>query len=162
MNLGNHQWGIAKEYQCLYDPIAGASDGPRRPSQSTPDDQLRRTFALSEAYASLKDELLQEVVVIDTSVVQPATDARKFLHPLRKTIKKREEKMIAYDKAQERVKKLQKKPVNAPKEEAAIARAENDMNLASEVRARDCSIGVHYLARLATYANENSPLTNLV
>lgn len=125
---------MAKEYQGLYDPIIGSAEGSKSTSQPTPELQLARTFALSEVYADLKDELTKEVVAIDTQIIQPATDARKCLAPIKKTIKKREDKMIAYEKAQEKVKKLQRKADRSPKEETALAKAENEMTQASEVR----------------------------
>lgn len=124
---------MAKEYQGLYDPI-GSGDGSKGANTPTPDLQLTRTFALSEVYAGLKDELNKEVVAIDTQIIQPATDARKCIQPIKKTIKKREDKMVAYEKAQEKVKKLQRKTDRSPKEETALAKAENEMTQASEVR----------------------------
>src|SRR5690349_4121560 len=90
INLGQHQFGMAKEYQGLYDPIACAVEGTKRSSQPTPELQLSRTFNLTEAYSGLKDELTKEVVAIDTQIIDPATDARKCLAPIKKTIKKRE------------------------------------------------------------------------
>lgn len=133
INLGQHQFGMAKEYQGLYDPIACAVDGAKRSSQPTPELQLNRTFNLTEVYSGLKDELIKEVVAIDTQIIDPATEARKCLAPIKKTIKKREDKMVAYEKAQEKVKKLQKKADRSPKEETALAKAENEMTFASEV-----------------------------
>ncbi len=89
---------------------------------------------MTEAYSGLKDDLTKEVVAIDTQIIDPATDARKCLAPIKKTIKKREDKMVTYEKAQEKVKKLQRKPDRSPKEESALAKAENEMTFASEVR----------------------------
>ncbi|KAH6688948.1 SH3 domain signaling protein [Plectosphaerella plurivora] len=131
VNLGQHQFGMAKEYQGLYDPIS-SGDSSKAGNTPTPDLQLSRTFALSEVYSDLKDELNKEVVAIDTQIIQPATDARKCILPIKKTIKKREDKMVAYEKAQEKVKKLQRKADRSPKEETALAKAENEMTQASE------------------------------
>lgn len=124
---------MAKEYQGLYDPIVCSLEGTKRSSQPTPELQLNRTFALTGVYSDLKDELTKEVVAIDTQIIDPAADARKCLLPIKKTIKKREDKMVAYEKAQEKVKKLQRKADRSPKEETALAKAENDMTYASEV-----------------------------
>ncbi|KAK2021387.1 SH3 domain-containing protein [Colletotrichum zoysiae] len=126
------QWAIVKEYQGLYDPIVGASEGHARPGVETPRLQLDRTFKLSGAYSDLKDELIGEVAAIDSQVIRPATEAREFIQPLRKTIKKRENKRVDYEKAQEKLKKLQKKTGRTPKEEAQLSKVEFEMTCASE------------------------------
>ncbi|KAK1998147.1 SH3 domain-containing protein [Colletotrichum falcatum] len=126
------QSAIVKEYQGLYDPIVGASEGHARPGIETPRLQLDRTFRLSGAYSDLRDELVGEVTAIDSQVIRPATEAREFIQPLRKTIKKRENKRVDYEKAQEKVKKLQKKTGRTPKEEAQLSKVEFEMSCASE------------------------------
>ncbi|KAK1961723.1 SH3 domain-containing protein [Colletotrichum sublineola] len=130
--MATSQWAIVKEYQDLYDPIVGASEGHARPSIETPRLQLNRTFKLSGAYSDLKDELIEEVTAIDSQVIRPATEARGFIQPLRKTIKKRENKRLDYEKAQEKVKKLQKKTGRTPKEEAQLSKVEFEMSCAAE------------------------------
>lgn len=55
------------------------------------------------------------------------------MQPIRKTIKKREAKRVDYERSQEKVMKLQKKPNRTPKDETALEKAEYDMNLMSEV-----------------------------
>lgn len=133
MAVGTTQWAIVKEYEGLYDPIVGATEGHGRPSIATPQQQLDRTFKLREAYSDLKDELIEEVAAIDAQVIRPATEARDYLQPIRKTIKKRENKRLDYEKAEDKVKKLQKKTGRTPKEDAALSKAEFDMSCASEV-----------------------------
>ncbi|KAJ0351065.1 hypothetical protein KNSL1_003476 [Colletotrichum chrysophilum] len=130
--VGTTQWAIVKEYEGLYDPIVGATEGHGRPSIATPQQQLDRTFKLREAYSDLKDELIEEVAAIDAQVIRPATEARDYLQPIRKTIKKRENKRLDYEKAEDKVKKLQKKTGRTPKEDAALSKAEFDMSCASE------------------------------
>ncbi|OLN86116.1 Regulator of cytoskeleton and endocytosis RVS167-like protein 1 [Colletotrichum chlorophyti] len=132
VTVATTQWSIVKEYEGLYDPIVGASEGHGRPSITTPQQQLDRTFKLSGAYSDLKDELVEEVAAIDTQVIRPATEAREYLQPLRKTIKKRENKRLDFEKAQDKVKKLQKKTGRTAKEEAQLSKSEYEMNCASE------------------------------
>ncbi|KAF6839999.1 sh3 domain signaling protein [Colletotrichum musicola] len=132
VEVGTTQWAIVKEYEGLYDPIVGASEGHGRHSITTTQQQLDRTFKLCEAYSELKDELIQEVTAIDNQVIRPATEARDYLQPIRKTIKKRENKRLDYEKAQEKFKKLQKKTGKTPKDEAQLSKAEYEMSCASE------------------------------
>ncbi|KAI0172407.1 hypothetical protein GGR52DRAFT_590904 [Hypoxylon sp. FL1284] len=121
------QLGIMTEFDSLWDPIVGASDGHGRPTMPTPDLQLERTLKLKEAYSDLKAEVLEEVAVIESTVIRPAADARDCIAPLRKTIKKRENKRLDYEKAQEKANKLQRKGGRTPKDEAALAKAEGEV-----------------------------------
>ncbi|KAL2758608.1 hypothetical protein ACRALDRAFT_1068881 [Sodiomyces alcalophilus JCM 7366] len=130
--IANTQYILVKEYTEVYDPPVGELDSIYRQSRPTPALQVKRTFGLREAYGELKAELLQEVAGIDVQVIRPATDALDFIQPIRKTIKKRENKRLDYEKAQDKVKKLQKKANRTVKEDAALAKAESDMNVVSE------------------------------
>lgn len=128
------QLGIMTEYDGLWDPIVGASDGHGRPAAPTPDFQLERTLKLKEAYTDLKAELLDEVGLIESTIIRPATDARDYISPLRKTIKKRENKRLDYEKCQDKANKLQRKSARTPKEDASLAKAEAEVARAAEVQ----------------------------
>ncbi|KAH8884220.1 hypothetical protein GQ53DRAFT_731028 [Thozetella sp. PMI_491] len=127
VNLVGAQLQAVAEFEGLYDPIVGATDGHGRPSVPTPELQLHRTFKLKEAYAELKTELLEEVAVIEERVIKPASDARDYIAPIRKTIKKREAKRIDYEKCQEKVNKLHKKTGKTAKDDAALVKAQDEM-----------------------------------
>ncbi|KAI1771648.1 hypothetical protein F4818DRAFT_444976 [Hypoxylon cercidicola] len=120
------QLGIVAEFDGLWDPVVGASDGHGKLAAPTPDLQLERTLKLKEAYTDLKAEVLEEIALIDSTIIRPAADVRDFIAPLRKTIKKRENKRLDYEKCQEKVNKLQRKGGRNPKEEAALAKAESE------------------------------------
>lgn len=53
---------------------------------------MMRTVKLQQAYAELKNDLLEEVNMVDTRIIKPAMDARDHIQPLKKTIKKRADK----------------------------------------------------------------------
>ncbi|KAK3298129.1 uncharacterized protein B0H64DRAFT_438625 [Chaetomium fimeti] len=130
--LTNTQLQVVTEYEGLYDPIAGASDGQSRHAVPTPQLQLERTFQLKKAYTELKVELVEEMAMIEEQILKPATDARSCIAPIRKTIKKRENKRVDYEKAQDKALKLQRKPGRNPKEEAALAKADAEMARAAD------------------------------
>lgn len=132
INLAIAQLGIVTEFDGLWDPIVGASDGHGKPAVPTPDLQLERTLRLKEAYAELKAELLDEVNLIESTIIRPATDARDCIAPLRKTIKKRENKRLDYEKCQDKANKLQRKSGRTPKEEASLAKAEAEVARTAE------------------------------
>ena len=95
--IASTQFSIVREYEGLYDPIVGATDGYGRPAVQTPELQLHRTYTLREAYGTLKDDLADEIAAIDSRVIQPATTARDYIQPIRRTIKKRENKRLDYE-----------------------------------------------------------------
>lgn len=132
--LVNSQLQIVTEYEGLYDPIVGATDGHGREAAMTPQLQLERTFQLKQVYTDLKTELVEEIAMIDARVIKPATEARDCIAPIRKTIKKRENKRLDYEKLQDKVHKLQRKPGRTPKEDASLAKTEDEMTRAAEVR----------------------------
>lgn len=127
------QLGVVNEFDGLWDPIVGASDGYGKSSAPTPDLQLERTLRLKEAYSDLKAEVLEEVGVIDSTIIRPAADARDFIAPLRKTIKKRENKRLDFERCQDKVTKLQRKGGRTPKEDAALAKAEGEVARTADV-----------------------------
>ncbi|KAI1803690.1 hypothetical protein F4811DRAFT_571851 [Daldinia bambusicola] len=132
ISLAMAQLGIVTEYDGLWDPIVGATDGHGTPALPTPDSQLERTLSLKQAYTELKAEILEEVGLIESTIIRPATDARDCIAPLRKTIKKRENKRLDYEKCQDKVNKLQRKAARTPKEDAALAKAEAEVARTAE------------------------------
>ncbi|RYP32158.1 hypothetical protein DL767_005394 [Monosporascus sp. MG133] len=132
VSLVHTQLGLVTEYEGLWDPVVGASDGHGKPAAPTPELQLQRTFKLREAYAELRTDLLEEVSLIDSRIINPTTDVRACITPMRKIIKKRENKRLDYEQAQDKANKLQRKIGRSPKDDKALAKAEDDMGRAQE------------------------------
>lgn len=133
-NLVSSQLDIAAVYASLYDPIVGATDGHGRPAQQTPEEQLHRTFALKQAYTELRTELTEGIMSIEKLVMNPALDARNSIAPIRKTIKKRENKRLDVEKCQDKVHKLHRKMPRSPKDEAQLSKSEDELATLNEVR----------------------------
>ena len=55
---------------------------------------MERTTKLQVAYAELKADLLEEVNLVDTRIIKPAMDAKEWIQPLKKVIKKREDRKV--------------------------------------------------------------------
>lgn len=125
--------GVATEYDGLWDPIVGASEGLGRQTMPTPELQLEQALRLKQAYTELKAELIEEMDLIDLRVVKPATEAREYIEPLRKTIKKRENKRLDYEKVQDRVTKLQRKSGKTVKDDASLAKLEAELEQVAAV-----------------------------
>ena len=55
---------------------------------------MGRTIKLQEGYAELKTDLLEEVNMVDTRIIRPAMDAKDYIQPLKKVIKKRGDRKV--------------------------------------------------------------------
>ena len=55
---------------------------------------MDRTTRLQEAYVELRTDLLDQVDMIETRIIKPAVDARDWIQPLKKVIKKRGDKKV--------------------------------------------------------------------
>ncbi|KAF4625979.1 hypothetical protein G7Y89_g12184 [Cudoniella acicularis] len=120
-------------FEELYDPIVGASDGHGHEPVLTPELQLERTMKLKEAYTDLKSDLMEEVLMMDARIIKPAVDAKEYLQPLRKTIKKRENKRVDWERYIDKVNNLQSKKLKrSDRENAALAKAEEDLSKAAD------------------------------
>jgi hypothetical protein len=123
-----------KEFEELYNPIIGAtSDGHGHIPVVTPQGQLDRSAHLKEVYTELKSDLMEEVNMMDARIIKPATEVKEYIQPLKKTIKKRENKRLDYERYQDRVNNAAKKVKRSEREDAALARAEMDLSKAADV-----------------------------
>lgn len=87
------QQRLAYDFQDMYSPIVESSESNEgHEARDTPKPIILRTVKLQQAYAELKDDLLDEVNMVDTRIVKPAMDAREHIQPLKKTIKRRADK----------------------------------------------------------------------
>ncbi|CAG8974558.1 hypothetical protein HYALB_00005831 [Hymenoscyphus albidus] len=128
VSILNIQLGTVTLFEELYDPIVGASDGHGHEPVMTSEAQLDRTAKLKVVYADLKTDLLEEVAMMDARIIKPATDAKDFLQPLRKTIKKRENKRVDWERYIDKVNTLQAKRLKrTDRENSALAKAEEDL-----------------------------------
>lgn len=90
-----YQHRLVSEFENIYAPILGASElynGPQdvEASQSI----LERTTKLREEYEDLKKDLLEEVNSVNEKMIRPLMDAKDYLQPMKKTIKKREDRKV--------------------------------------------------------------------
>ena len=60
----------------------------------TPQNIMSRTTKLQEGYAELKADLVEEINLVDIRIIGPATDAKEYIQPLKKVIKKRGDRKV--------------------------------------------------------------------
>lgn len=147
------------EFEGLYAPIAGATETyeSERPVVETPRDQMERTMKLKEQYGDLRTDLLDEINLIDARIIRPAIEAQDFIQPIKKTIKKRENKKLDFERYQDRVGSLQRKLRRSDRENANLAKAEIDLGRAREVCMLDPQSTLHrIIAKFYNYRNSLS------
>lgn len=143
MSILSSQLGTISGFEELYNPIEGTSDGHGHDPVETPQLQLDRTARLKEAYAELKTDLLEEVAMMDARVIRPATDAKEYIQPIRKTIKKRDNKRVDWERCLDKVNHASKKMKRSDKENVALAKMEQDLSKASDASSKTNSFGYY-------------------
>ena len=145
ISILSSQLGTVAYFEELYNPIVGASDGHGHEPVMTPQVQLDRSYKLKEAYTELKTDLLEEVNMIDARIVKPATEAKDYIQPVKKTIKKRENKRLDLERYTDKVSSASKKQKRSDRENAALAKAVEELAKATEVGSSTKSPGLQQL-----------------
>ncbi|KAI4200810.1 MAG: hypothetical protein LQ346_002291 [Caloplaca aetnensis] len=118
------QQRLAYDFQDMY---SSNSDPTERSEgheiKETPRPIMMRTVKLQQAYAELKNDLLEEVNTVDTRIIKPAMDAKDHIQPLKK---------MDFEKYQSRVDKGRKNMKRTDKDNVALAKAETELYHASE------------------------------
>lgn len=96
---------------------------------------MERTLRLKDAFAELKQELTEEMIMIDARIVKPANEAMEGLAPMRKVIKKRENKRLDWERQIDKVNSGQRKMKRTDKDNVALAKAEQELAVLADVRA---------------------------
>ncbi|EEQ34183.1 hypothetical protein McanMca71_004975 [Microsporum canis] len=132
-SIFTYQARLILEFEQLYNPIIGASEPSSDHTPAVvPEHTLHRVVRLREEYSSLKEDLVAEVSAVDDRIIRPAMDARDYLQPLKKVIKKREDKKLDFERYQGRVDSARKKTKRSDRDNAALAKAEADLAKATD------------------------------
>jgi hypothetical protein len=95
VSIATYQSRLADEFDGLYGPIVGSSETTtNHKAVETDDIRLARTNRLRKDYDELRTDLIQELSAADTRMTQPAAQAKESLTPMKKTIKKRNDKKV--------------------------------------------------------------------
>ncbi|KAL3495929.1 hypothetical protein BJX62DRAFT_145064 [Aspergillus germanicus] len=130
-SLLTHQDRMLIEFDALYSPIIGAAEPSSHTPVLTPDATLARTAKLKAEYEDLRKELIEELAAIDLRMIDPASQARECLLPFKKIIKKRDDRKLDYERCQGRVDSYTKKAKRSDRENASLAKAEEDLSRAT-------------------------------
>ena len=122
---------MLSDYVNLYGPIIGKDGGDKY--TETPQDKLERVDGLKTGYIDLKDEMAEEVRMIDKQIMAPAKEARISVKAYMKVIKKREDKKLDYERYKSRKESLEKKSRRSDREETALVKHQSDYAVAAAV-----------------------------
>lgn len=96
------QHRLIDEFNGMFTPILGAEESyTGREPVSTPENTMRRTTRLRDGYEALKTDLLEEVNLVDARMIKPVMDAKDYVQPMKKTIKKREDRKVDFTSTRE-------------------------------------------------------------
>ncbi|KAJ5637197.1 hypothetical protein N7490_007076 [Penicillium lividum] len=138
-SIATFQSRMVDELDGLYAPIANSSETPtQRQAFNTPPAILARTNRLRREYDELRTDMMQELTEVDSRMIRPAASAKDFLAPVKKTIKKRNDKKTDFERYQSKVDGLLHKTKRSERDNAALAKAEADLVTTKEIyRAAD-------------------------
>jgi amphiphysin len=88
----------------------------------------------------LKTDLMEEVMMMESRVIRPASDVKEYLQPVRKTIKKRDNKRLEWERYIDKVNSASSKIGRTDKENATLAKLEEELARSSDVGARHASL----------------------
>ncbi|KAI7026541.1 hypothetical protein KC355_g616, partial [Hortaea werneckii] len=125
------QYDAAEAFASIYKPIdcqpAPEPGVQRSQPAETPQSYLQKCLGMQKLYSDLKDDLRQEIGMIDHKLVRPAEEARTALKGLHKTLKHRENMKLDYERYLSRAGHARKKELRTAKEEANLATAESNL-----------------------------------
>lgn len=79
----------------MYSPIIGSSEPDGGINHVvTPEETMERTIHLRAMFEECRSDMLDEINLIDARIVQPAMEAKDSIQPMKKVIKKREDKKV--------------------------------------------------------------------
>ncbi|ETN40593.1 uncharacterized protein HMPREF1541_04870 [Cyphellophora europaea CBS 101466] len=128
-----HQTRIFTELESLYQPILGAgADYHGHTAVETDPETLARTSRYMSESEELKRDLSEDVGQVDTRMIHVAQSARESLRFLRKTIKKREDRKLDFERYQGRVDNTKSKTKLSDRDRATLTKAETELLQATD------------------------------
>lgn len=129
----NHQIEFSKACADIYKPISGRMSDP----DSFVDDVgnpegIRACEEYETIVHDLQSTLQPELELIETRIIRPADELLEVIKAVRKLCAKRDHKQLDYDRHRSTLKKLEDKKDKTLKDEKALYKAENDVELATQ------------------------------
>ncbi|KAF2397725.1 reduced viability upon starvation protein-like protein [Trichodelitschia bisporula] len=128
----SHQIEFSKACAEIYKPISGRVSDPDSFVQDGNPEGIRACEEYEAIVKDLQETLAPELEMIESRVIKPADELLEIIKMVRKTAAKRDHKQLDYDRHRATLKKLQDKKDRTLKDEKALYKAENDVELATQ------------------------------
>lgn len=128
----DHQIEFSKACAEIYKPISGRASDPDSYVIDGNPEGIRACEEYESIVNELKASLQPELEMIETRIVKPADELSEIVKVVRKTALKRDHKQLDYDRHRNTLKKLQDKKDKSLKDEKALYKAENDVDVATQ------------------------------
>lgn len=128
----NHQIHFSQACAEIYKPISGRVSDPDSFIQEGNPEGIRACEEYEAIVKELQDTLKPELEMIESRVIKPADELLEIIKQVRKIAVKRDHKQLDYDRHKTALKKLQDKKDKTLKDEKAIYKAENDVEVATQ------------------------------
>lgn len=128
----DHQIEFSKACIEIYQPISGRASDPDSYVIDGNPEGIRACEEYVNIVQELKASLQPELEMIEQRVVKPADELLEIIKIVRKTAVKRDHKQLDYDRHNNTLKALQEKKEKSLKDEKALYKAENNVELATQ------------------------------
>ena len=128
----NHQIEFSKAVQDIYRPISGRVSDPDSLVSEGNLEGIRACEEYENIVKELQETLRPELEMIQSRVIGPADELLSVIKNVQKSILKRQHKQLDYDRHRTTLKKIQDKKDKTLKDEKALYKAENDVELATQ------------------------------
>ncbi|OQO06639.1 hypothetical protein B0A48_08426 [Cryoendolithus antarcticus] len=128
----DHQIEFSRAIKEIYNPISGRASDPDSYVIDGNPEGIRACEEYEVIVEELKASLQPELEMIESRIVKPADELMEIVKVVRKTAKKRDNKQLDYDRHRDTLKKLTDKKDKSLKDEKALYKAENDVDMATQ------------------------------
>ncbi|KAF2759063.1 BAR-domain-containing protein [Pseudovirgaria hyperparasitica] len=128
----SHQIEFSRAIAEIYKPISGRMSDPDSFVAEGNPEGIRACEEYEVIVKELQATLAPELEMIESRIVKPAEELLEIVKVIRKSAVKRDHKQLDYDRHRATLKKLQDKKEKTLKDEKALYKAENDVELATQ------------------------------
>ncbi|GAA6010643.1 hypothetical protein JCM10207_007780 [Rhodosporidiobolus poonsookiae] len=122
--------GFATNFTTLFSPLA--DEGSLTAKHPGAEVTLRNIASYQDLMAELRDAVQPELELIDSRVTAPLKEYQELLKKIRKTITKREHKLVDYDRHNNSYNKLKDKKEKSLSDEKNLFKYEQELELATQ------------------------------
>ncbi|KAF7797803.1 hypothetical protein EIP86_009008 [Pleurotus ostreatoroseus] len=128
-NLFTNGAGFAQHFANIFHPLAGEMDITRKHPEA--EHTIKHVDQYEGVYEELKSAVVPELELIESRIIGPMKELQGIMKLIRKTITKRDHKLIDYDRYNNSLTKLRDKKEKSLNDEKHLFKLEQDFEIAS-------------------------------